>query len=168
MFSIDKKLNYFYQLFLLYQTILCIKMSYRNNNKENSKQSTPLKFCKFCKDSGKHEGIYTSHYTKDKKGVVCCPILMTTLCNNCGNFGHTNKYCKSITMMVKKPVIRVEIKHVIKPKTPMNRYAVFEDEKSDDETEETKEEPKAAAAIQYPIRRRILNWADECSDSDED
>ena len=146
-------------------------MSYRTNNKENSKQSNTMKICKFCKDSGKHEGIYTSHFTKDKKGVVCCPILMTTLCNNCGNFGHTNKYCKSIAM-VKKPAIRVEIKHVTKKQhAPMNRYAVFEDDVEETEeiedTEETKEEPKVAA-MQYPIRRRVENWADYCSDSDDD
>jgi hypothetical protein len=163
MFSIDKKLNCFYQFF--YGIKQTIKMSYRNNNKENSKQSNQVKFCKFCKDSGKHEGIYTSHNTKDKKGVICCPILMTTICNNCKNFGHTNKYCKSITM-VKKPIIRVEIKHVTK--TQINRFAVFEDDAEEaDDAEETKEEPKVAA-MQYPLRRRPESWCDLCSDSDED
>ena len=141
-------------------------MSYRNNNKENSKQSNTMKICKFCKDSGKHEGIYTSHFTKDKKGVVCCPILLTTLCNNCGNFGHTNKYCKSITL-VKKTTIRVEVKHVSKKPVPINRYAVFEDDNEEaDDVEETKEEPKVV--IQYPLRRRPESWCDLCSDSDED
>lgn len=140
-----------------------LKMSYRYTNKENSKQYNQVKFCKFCKDSGKHEGIFTSHNTKDKKGVICCPILMTTICNNCKNFGHTNKYCKSITM-VKKPIIRVEIKHVTKTKTLINRFAVFEDDAED--AEETKEEPNVT--IQYTLRRRPESWCELCSDSDED
>ena len=30
-------------------------------------------FCKVCKDAGKTETEYTSHYVKDKSGKVICP-----------------------------------------------------------------------------------------------
>jgi hypothetical protein len=135
-------------------------MAYRSNPIKKSKN------CKFCKDSGKHENIYNSHNVKDKNGTVCCPILMTTLCNNCGNFGHTNKYCKSIKIMFtnQKPTntMRVEIKKNNVSMTT-NRFAVFDDDDHDvdkDSSENT--------TISYPLRRRIENWADYCSDTDDE
>jgi hypothetical protein len=129
-----------------------------------------VKFCKFCKDSGKNETIYTSHTVKDKNGNVCCPILMTTLCNNCGNFGHTLKFCKSIKVInqkntnknyIQKPTnIRVEIKNKNE-----NRFTAFENDDNDDD--DKNEIPVVKEEVFVP-RRRIENWADYCSDTDDD
>ena len=144
-------------------------MAYRSNNRQSNQKN-----CKFCKDSGKHENIYTSHNTKDKNGVVCCPILMTTLCNNCGNFGHTNKYCKSVKITknnqtntnANTKIIRVEIT----TKSQVNRFAVFEndEDEEDEEDEDDKKNIKTEKIIALPIRRRPESWADLCSDSDEE
>jgi len=144
-------------------------------NRNNTKQT---KFCKFCKDSGKNETIYTSHNVKDKKGNLCCPILMTTLCKNCGNFGHTIKFCKSVSFennkkTIQKPIteMHVEIK---KNNIVVNRFAAFYDDDDDDEEEEhcVKCEPektvKKAESIFVKYKRRVENWADECSDTDDE
>ena len=139
-------------------------MANRNNNIKQTK------FCKFCKDSGKNESIYTSHNVKDKNGNTCCPILMTTLCNNCRVFGHTVKFCKAITpinknnknTLQKTTQINIEIK---KKNENMNRYSVFDEDDEDDEPEKI---VKKAESIFVKYKRRVENWADECSDTDDD
>jgi hypothetical protein len=144
-------------------------MANRNNNIKQTK------FCKFCKDSGKNESIYTSHNVKDKNGNTCCPILMTTLCNNCRVFGHTVKFCKAITpinknnknTLQKTTQINIEIK---KKNENMNRYSVFDED--DEDVEPVKCEPekivKKAESIFVKYKRRVEDWADECSDTDDD
>ena len=145
-------------------------MASRNNNKQT-------KFCKFCKDSGKNETIYTSHNVKDKNGNTCCPILMTTLCNNCRVFGHTVKFCKAITNennknnknIIQKPTqIRVEIK---KKNEIVNRFAAFDEDDDEDEDEVVKCEPEKDVKkeqVYVTFRRRIEDWTEFCSDSDDE
>ena len=144
-------------------------MANRNNNIKQTK------FCKFCKDSGKNESIYTSHNVKDKNGNTCCPILMTTLCNNCRVFGHTVKFCKAITpinknnknTLQKTTQINIEIK---KKNENMNRSSVFDEDDEDDEPEKCEPEKivKKAESIFVKYKRRVEDWADECSDTDDD
>ena len=142
-------------------------MSSRNNNKQ-------VKFCKFCKDSGKNEGIYTSHNVKDKNGNTSCPILITTICNNCRIFGHTVKFCKAITNKknkntIQKPTqIRVEIK---KNNEIINRFAVFDDEDHDTDDDSSNiielEKDVKKELLTVP-RRRVEDWTEFCSDSDDE
>uniref|UniRef100_A0A6C0DCG1 Nanos-type domain-containing protein n=1 Tax=viral metagenome TaxID=1070528 RepID=A0A6C0DCG1_9ZZZZ len=138
-------------------------------NRNNTKQT---KFCKFCKDSGKNETIYTSHNVKDKKGNLCCPILMTTLCKNCGNFGHTIKFCKSVNFennkkTIQKPITQIRVE--IKKNNNVNRFSAFDDDDEDEPTTtiEPEKDVKKECISTIP-RRRIENWADYCSDSDDD
>ena len=77
-------------------------MSRINNNSRSintASQITPC--CKVCKDAGKPESEYTSHWVKDKEGKVICPYIKGLNCNYCMNYGnasqaagHTPKYCK--------------------------------------------------------------------------
>lgn len=53
-------------------------------------------FCKVCRDAGKTEKEYTSHFVKDqpgRNGKVVCPTLLNQSCRICGNTGHTSSYC---------------------------------------------------------------------------
>ena len=53
-------------------------------------------FCKVCKDAGKTESEYTSHFVKDKagpNGKVVCPTLLSQACRICKETGHTSSYC---------------------------------------------------------------------------
>lgn len=54
------------------------------------------KFCKVCKDAGKTEAEYTSHFvraTPAKNAPVVCPTLLALNCNYCHKKGHTIRYC---------------------------------------------------------------------------
>jgi len=53
--------------------------------------------CKVCKDSGKSERDYSSHWPKDNSGNTICPTLLAQKCRYCGDNGHTVKYCKVLT-----------------------------------------------------------------------
>ena len=58
-------------------------------------------FCKVCKDAGKPESLYTSHYINDvpgKAGKVVCPTLLSQSCGYCKKerAGHTSRYCPEL------------------------------------------------------------------------
>jgi hypothetical protein len=57
-------------------------------------------FCKICSDSGKIG--FNTHNVRDSNGNVVCPVLLSTVCRNCGLSGHTVKYCTSNNNHVKK------------------------------------------------------------------
>lgn len=69
---------------------------------KSSAVSTKKPLCKVCKDAGKSESEYTSHYVRSApvytngiagKTVVICPTLLSTECRYCQELGHIAKYC---------------------------------------------------------------------------
>ena len=55
-----------------------------------------MPFCKFCKDAGKTQREFTSHYTKDKPGKggkVVCPTILGNECRYCHKTGHAKSHC---------------------------------------------------------------------------
>ena len=53
-------------------------------------------FCKFCKDAGKTQKEFTSHYPKDKPGKdgkVVCPTILNNECRYCHEKGHAKSHC---------------------------------------------------------------------------
>ena len=71
--------------------------NYKNNNQSNNKSVKSVKpFCKVCKDAGKTEAEYTSHFvrrTTDPNSEVTCPTLLATECRYCHGLGHTLSRC---------------------------------------------------------------------------
>ena len=65
--------------------------SYSRNSTAN-----PKTLCVVCRDAGKSEKEYTSHFVKDQpgsNGKVVCPTLLNQACRICGKTGHTSRYC---------------------------------------------------------------------------
>jgi hypothetical protein len=57
------------------------------------------KFCKICKDVGKTNDEYTSHYVRESPAPnsrVVCPTLISSVCRYCKEGGHTVKHCPKI------------------------------------------------------------------------
>jgi len=49
-----------------------------------------------CRDAGRPESEYTSHFVKDQpgpNGKVVCPMLLNQACRICEKPGHTSSYC---------------------------------------------------------------------------
>jgi hypothetical protein len=56
-------------------------------------------FCKVCKDAGKTEAVYTSHWVRNAPGPdgkVVCPTLLRTVCKYCKAKGHVIKFCPKL------------------------------------------------------------------------
>ncbi len=63
-----------------------------NTNKNNSIS----KFCSVCKNAGKSEKDYTSHFPKSSNGpdgVVICPTILSNECSYCHKLGHYKQQC---------------------------------------------------------------------------
>lgn len=50
--------------------------------------------CKVCKDAGKPESEYSTHFVKDREGKVICPTLLSLNCKYCQKPGHTISHCQ--------------------------------------------------------------------------
>lgn len=80
-----------------------------NSNSNNSKINSNKPFCKVCKDAGKTEKEYTSHYTKNR-GVTICPTLLSTICSHCKQTGHIKSYCEEYKKQPQPPP-QIKYKH---------------------------------------------------------
>jgi len=107
-------------------------------------------FCKVCKDAGKPESDYTSHYVRslpDRQGntKVTCPTLLNTECRYCYGLGHTSKFCPVLAARKKDDERRerdekrraTEQKSTQKPKVDLRGGGFRALMDSDDEAEPT-------------------------------
>ena len=70
--------------------------SSRNTSSSSTTGRAPTPFCKVCRDAGRPESEYTSHFVKDQpgpNGKVVCPMLLNQACRICEKPGHTSSYC---------------------------------------------------------------------------
>ncbi len=70
-------------------------MSYRRTQR---KETVKKPFCKVCKDAGKSEKEYTSHFvrqTPHPESPIICPTILNTKCNFCNGIGHLVSRCPS-------------------------------------------------------------------------
>jgi predicted DNA binding CopG/RHH family protein len=66
------------------------------SSSSSRKNNTSKPFCVVCRDAGRPEKEYTSHYVKDQpgpNGKVVCPTLLNQACRICAKPGHTSSYC---------------------------------------------------------------------------
>jgi len=63
---------------------------------QRQQQQKPKPFCKVCRDAGKTESVYTSHYVKSREGIVTCPTLKSVTCRYCHKNGHTVSHCQAL------------------------------------------------------------------------
>lgn len=71
-------------------------MSSSRNTTSRNTSAVATPFCKVCRDAGKPEKEYTSHFVKDQPGPdgkVVCPTLLNQACRICHKTGHTSSYC---------------------------------------------------------------------------
>ena len=52
--------------------------------------------CTVCKTVGLSEKEYSSHYVKNREGIVICPTLLSQECRFCFKKGHTVKFCSEL------------------------------------------------------------------------
>ena len=134
------------------------------------------KCCKVCRDAGKPELVYTSHYVNDSRnGVIVCPTLLATVCRYCKQNGHTVKYCASVKnnkpIAKSQPVVRTEEpkekKVQLEVNTRVNRYGTLSDDSDDDQEDATLLPfPKPPVLQRQSAAPTPKRWVDYDSDSD--
>ena len=97
--------------------------------------------CKVCRDAGKSEAEYQSHWVRSKSGKVTCPTLLSQSCRSCGKSGHTVKYCKAVMFVSSKSVTTTEKKEPVN-KQLYNRYAVLEEDENEEQPQVVVDTPK--------------------------
>ena len=114
-------------------------------------------FCKVCQDAGKSEQEYTNHSVRDKSGKTVCPTLLSQSCRNCGENGHTVKYCS----LLKEPVKRAPAPAPVQKQAykPTNVFMLLESDSEEDEVEERElvVGPTIAPAL-FAFQKSALNY----------
>ncbi len=136
------------------------------------------KFCKVCKDMGKPESVWKSHYVRETRhpdSPVTCPTILNNVCNYCNIKGHTISTCvkkKKDLKAAKKETFELRQKRmVVQIKAPpVKKSKNIFDALNDDSDGECEHERHVVEPIVFP-KKRSINWAlmaDSDSDTDEE
>lgn len=113
---------------------------FANNNRY---RTAPVKSCKFCKDAGKTEVEYTSHFlreSKDPNSRITCPTLLAIECRYCFKRGHTVSKCNKLTKDKEKGSVSTE-KVSRRPEeraySPTNHFDLLSDNGESENEQET-------------------------------
>jgi hypothetical protein len=121
--------------------------------------------CQVCKDAGKTEKEYTSHFVRDKPGpdgVTVCPLLLSLNCRKCGKKGHTFKYCKVNMEKKKEPTPRLAEKPNDTPKQKQGKFDLLVESSDEEEEGEEKEpEPIKQNAVEVEASPKVMSYADK-------
>lgn len=137
--------------------------SIRNNNV----RSVSNPFCKVCKDAGKSENEYTSHWVKtnDKltgKSITTCPTLLSQECRYCHNLGHTTKYCQELVnkydekKIKKQPIVKEQNKTETEKKVRFDVLAYDSDEDEKMTSTPASDGPVPVTTTTNPV---LTGWA---------
>lgn len=119
------------------------------NSRNNSKSASPVKSCKFCKDAGKSEEEYTSHFlrvSRDPNSRITCPTLLAIECRFCFKRGHTVSKCTKLANHKNGQAMMLQAAPMKKPLDgDKQRYAInqfeliseFDDEEEADSLDES-------------------------------
>ncbi len=130
------------------------------------------KFCKVCKDMGKPESVWKSHYvrqTRHPDSPVTCPTILNNVCNYCNIKGHTISTCvkkKKDLKAAKQESCELKKKNIVQINTSVVKTKNVFDALNDDSDDEC----DVVEPIVFP-KKRSMNWAlmvDSDSESDEE
>jgi len=116
-----------------------------NTNSINNRpqiHSARKPFCKVCKDAGKSENEYSTHYVKDLNGQVTCLTLLLQECRFCHKKGHTTSHCSELAKKKEKETRMLSTKPPLSPpkkevkKSNVFAYLEMNSDESDDEKEQ--------------------------------
>jgi hypothetical protein len=134
------------------------------STKTMSTKSIQRKLCPVCKDAGKPEKEYTSHFVRDKPGPdgkTICPLLLSLNCRKCGKKGHTFKYCKVNVKETRQEQARPE-QEKKRPNTIQKGKFVSLAESSDEEEEgEEKQEEGEEKQEREEKQVVVMTYADK-------
>ena len=159
----------------------------RQKNSNTRKHNPSMKpFCKVCKDFGKHESVFTSHFvrkTTHPNSPVTCPTILNNVCQYCGEKGHFVSSCslkktqlkeEKLFLLSQKKLEKLnneEVKNV-KVTEAKNVFDILNEEDSSSSDEEEEEREVEVISENVTIKKRkYTNWAsivDSDSESEDE
>lgn len=150
----------------------------RQQNSNTRKHNSSMKpFCKVCKDFGKPESVFTSHFvrqTTHPNSPVTCPTILNNVCKYCGEKGHFVSSCslkktqlkeEKLFHLSQKKIENIQNQEVNIAK-PKNVFDILNEEDSSSSDEEEEEEREVEVkdcqvnSNNVTIRKRkYTNWA---------
>lgn len=133
----------------------------------------PSPFCATCKNAGKSESEYRSHFTKSNAGptgVVICPTILAFVCSNCKNSGHVAKYCKQTSVKVVASVVSpLERKKnacaadAFMKQLSANKFSVLDSDSSDssDSEEESVVEKPVKLSYKNILEKPVVDYSSD-------
>ena len=156
----------------------------RQQNSNTRKNNPSMKpFCKVCKDFGKSESVFTSHFvrqTTHPNSPVTCPTILNNVCQYCGEKGHFVSSCSlKKTQLKEEKLFLLSQKKREKPKNEdvkiaksKNVFEILNEEDSSSSLEEEEERDVEVKSENVTIRKRkYTNWAsivDSDSESEDE
>lgn len=135
-----------------------------------------MKQCPVCVQAGKSD---TMHHIKDNKGKVICPTLLSQNCRNCGEIGHTPKYCKVLLKTSRRDAYndKKATTEKISRKKTSTRQSVFSALTCDSDSEESDNESDKVieTRVEHTVKKdekpsepRKKTWAEIMVDESDD
>lgn len=146
------------------------RMSSRNTANRNTSAVAATPYCKVCRDAGKSEKEYTSHFVKDQPGPdgkVVCPTLLNQACRICHKTGHTSSYCsqyKSRRDYHEEP--RREERYIDREE-PRREYYRRERDYREERYIAREEQPRRSGGSYYDLREDTERRERDIHDRDE-
>ena len=152
----------------------------QNSTRKNNPSMKP--FCKVCKDFGKHESVFTSHFvrqTTHPNSPVTCPTILNNVCQYCGEKGHFVSSCslkktqlkeEKLFILSQKKVEKINNEEVKNVKTK-NVFDILNEEDSSSSDEEEEREVEVKSENVTIRKRKYTNWAsivDSDSESEDE
>jgi hypothetical protein len=114
----------------------------KRTQEKKEKQERTEKFCRFCYNAKNPDFLEHNQFSND--GFVQCPALLNIECQNCGEKGHTKRYCNetqsntlTIIMSPKEEVLEPRVVPRA-PKKPANKFAALFVEEEEEEVDTMK------------------------------
>jgi DNA-binding cell septation regulator SpoVG len=145
-------------------------MSYRRTQR---KETAKKPFCKVCKDAGKSEKEYTSHFvrqTPHPESPIICPTILNSKCNFCNGNGHLVSRCpskkefeRSMKSNFNPTISKYFVAENKKLLNSKNSFAVLDSDEEEDEENEDFKVPENVT-----VRKKMSKKWTEIYDSDTD
>ena len=154
----------------------------RQQNSTRKHNDSMKPFCKVCKDFGKSESVFTSHFvrqTTHPNSPVTCPTILNNVCQYCGEKGHFVSSCslkktqlkeEKLFILSQKKVDKINNEEVKNVKTK-NVFDILNEEDSSSSDEEEEREVEVKSENVTIRKRKYTNWAsivDSDSESEDE
>ena len=126
------------------------------------KQISVKPCCKVCKDAGKPEAMFSSHFVKDKTGNVICPLLLSQECRYCFKLGHTVKFCQALKNGEPSEKSVRRIRDQVYDSRVLQKYEEKPETKEKPEKQEKSNSEFPPLSPNVTLRPHQLNWVKEC------